>query len=66
MNDDRINSLQIKEDFMAKEKSLFEAQSTINELQKCLEQTREEVLIVLILKTICVYKIVSFQFMLIS
>jgi hypothetical protein len=43
MNNDRINTLQLKEDLVTKETNLFQAQSTINELQKELEQTREEV-----------------------
>ncbi|CAF3392823.1 unnamed protein product [Rotaria sp. Silwood1] len=42
MNNDRIHNLKLKEDLLAKETSLFQAQSTINELQQCLEQTREE------------------------
>ncbi|CAF1550137.1 unnamed protein product, partial [Rotaria sordida] len=42
MNNDRMNNLKLKEDLVSKETSLFQAQSTINELQTCLEQTREE------------------------
>jgi hypothetical protein len=38
-----MNSLQVKQDLLSKETSLFQAQSTINEMQKELEQTREEV-----------------------
>ncbi|CAF0895169.1 unnamed protein product [Rotaria sp. Silwood1] len=44
MNNDRIHNLKLKEDLLAKETSLFQAQSTINELQQCLEQTREEMI----------------------
>ncbi|CAF2796492.1 unnamed protein product [Rotaria sp. Silwood2] len=44
MSNDRVNNLKIKEDLLAKETSLFQAQSTINELHKCLEQTREEMI----------------------
>lgn len=43
LNNDRVNNLQLKEDLLAKEKSLFQAQSTITDLRKELEQTREEV-----------------------
>jgi len=43
LNNDRVNNLQLKEDLLAKEKSLFQAQSTISDLRKELEQTREEV-----------------------
>ncbi|CAF3575245.1 unnamed protein product [Rotaria socialis] len=45
MNSDRVDHLKLKEDLLTKETSLFQAQSTINELQKCLEQIREEMLI---------------------
>ncbi|CAF3576825.1 unnamed protein product [Rotaria sordida] len=44
MNNDRMNNLKLKEDLVSKETSLFQAQSTINELQKCVEQTREEMI----------------------
>ena len=43
MNNDRINNLQLKNDLVEKETSLFQAQSTINELKKELEQARDEV-----------------------
>jgi len=36
--------LQLKEDLINKESSLFQAQSTINELRKELQQAREEVI----------------------
>lgn len=38
-----MNNLQLKEDLLAKDASLFQAQSTIAGLRKELEQTREEV-----------------------
>ena len=44
MNNDRISNLQLKDDLVAKETSLFQAQSTINELKKELEQARDEVI----------------------
>ena len=44
MNNDRINTLQLKEDLVTKESSLFQAQSTVTTLRKELEQTREEVI----------------------
>ncbi|CAF0764701.1 unnamed protein product [Rotaria sp. Silwood1] len=44
INNDRINHLQLKEDLLAKETNLFQAQSTINELKKELEQAREEMI----------------------
>ncbi|CAF2941831.1 unnamed protein product [Rotaria sp. Silwood2] len=44
INNDRINNLQLKEDLLAKETNLFQAQSTINELKKELEQAREEMI----------------------
>jgi hypothetical protein len=50
INNDRINSLQLKEDLLTKETSLFQAQSIINELKKELEQRREEVILLLFLK----------------
>ena len=49
MNNDRTTALQLKEDLLAKETSLFQAQSTINELKKSLDQAREEVSIFLIM-----------------
>lgn len=52
MDNDRGNNLKLKEDLLAKETSLFQAQSTINELEKCLEQTREEVLIIFITQSL--------------
>ena len=42
-NDDEVNVLHLKEDLLAKETSLFQAQSKINDLTKALEQTRNEV-----------------------
>jgi hypothetical protein len=50
INNDRINSLQLKEDLLTKETSLFQAQSIINELKKELEQRREEVILLLFFK----------------
>jgi len=44
MNNERITSLKLKEDLLAKETSLFQSQSIINELKKELEQTREQVI----------------------
>jgi Fic family protein len=44
MNNDRINNLQLKEDLLAKETNLFQAQSTITDLKKELEQAKEEVI----------------------
>lgn len=44
-NNDRLNNLQLKEDLLSKDSSLFQAQATIAELRKELEQTREEVII---------------------
>ena len=38
-----MNNLQLKEDLLAKETSLFQAQSKINELTKELEQAKDEV-----------------------
>lgn len=43
INDNHGDSLQLKEDLVAKETSLFQAQSTIDQLRNQLEQTREEV-----------------------
>jgi hypothetical protein len=43
MNSERGNYLQLKEDLLAKETSLFQSQTMINELQKELEQTQNEV-----------------------
>lgn len=43
LNNDRVNNLQLKEDLLSKETSLFQAQSIIADLRKELEQTREEV-----------------------
>lgn len=45
IDQDRMNNLQLKEDLLAKDASLFQAQSTIAGLRKELEQTREEVLV---------------------
>jgi hypothetical protein len=39
--------LQLKENLLTKESSLFQAQSTINELRKELQQAKEEVVDVL-------------------
>lgn len=41
--ENRTNTLQLKEELVAKETSLFQAQSIIAELRKDLEQAREEV-----------------------
>ena len=43
MNSNRGNNLQLKEDLLAKETSLFQARSTVTELKKELDQAREEV-----------------------
>lgn len=43
MNNAEVNVLHLKEDLLAKETSLFQAQSKINDLTKALEQTRNEV-----------------------
>jgi hypothetical protein len=43
MNSERGNYLQLKEDLLSKETNLFQAQSMIDQLQKEIEQTREEV-----------------------
>ncbi|CAF0992035.1 unnamed protein product [Rotaria sordida] len=44
INNDQINTLKLKEDLLAKETNLFQAQSIINELKKELEQAREEMI----------------------
>jgi hypothetical protein len=44
MNNDRINNLELKEDLLAKETNLFQAQSTITDLKKELEQAKEDVI----------------------
>ncbi len=43
MNSERENYLQLKKDLLAKETSLFQSQTIIDQLQKELEQTRDEV-----------------------
>jgi hypothetical protein len=43
IDNDRMNNLQLKEDLLAKETSLFQAQSTISGLRKEVEQAREDV-----------------------
>ena len=43
LEQDRMNNLQLKEDLLTKDASLFQAQSTIAGLRKEFEQTREEV-----------------------
>ena len=43
MENNRTNTLQLKEDLLTKETSLFQAQSLITELKKDLEQARDEV-----------------------
>jgi hypothetical protein len=43
IDNDRRNNLQLKEDLLAKESSLFQAQSTISGLRKEMEQAREDV-----------------------
>lgn len=40
---DRTTTLQLKEDLLAKETSLFQAQNRISELEKELQQAQEEV-----------------------
>jgi hypothetical protein len=42
-DNDRRNNLQLKEELLAKETSLFQAQSTISGLRKEVEQAREDV-----------------------
>jgi len=44
MNNDRINNLELKETLLSKETNLFQAQSTITDLKKELEQAKEEVI----------------------
>lgn len=44
INNERLNNLQLKEDLLTKDSSLFQAQSTITQLRKELEQAHEEVI----------------------
>lgn len=43
INENQGNTLRLKEDLVSKETSLLQAQSTIDQLQKELEQTRDDV-----------------------
>lgn len=43
VNNEQGNYLQLKEDLITKEKNLFQSQTIIDQLEKELEQTREEV-----------------------
>jgi hypothetical protein len=54
MNSERGNYLQLKEDLLAKETSLFQSQTMINELQKELEQTQNEVFEFLVIYSIII------------